>query len=1033
MKLRLILLALLGSLVISSCVQSNPGKTLTVDDIVATLKAVSENNNKYMVTGSIDEGFSGLTYSLNAAEAKDVTLTSKDGKKAFSFEVALKKGLNELKLVADDGTTAGITKTLKQAYDPKALVLSVFPPTPPTNGPTTTVNGVVGPTISTLSYTLNGGAAQTVTFAQDRTFAFDVILNKGDNTIVVTADDAIALTEAAVKTVTVNYNPAALILSVTQPASPTDNATSTVTGFVGNNVTTLNYSLNGAAAQAATIAADKTFSFDVTLSEPSNTIAVTADDDNAATDAVTKTVTVAFAPVGQSMFRVLHTSPDAGNVDVLVDGTVMFQDIAMATLSNYMTVTEGQHRIEVNPTGSVSTVIEQTFDFVAKNQYTLLIEGTMDAQDGADLAAKFLMDNLAPKDGVAQTRVIHAASMVGAVDVYVTLPNATLASVTPFSLDYGQDNTLESSPGKYRVRVTPKGLKRVVYDTGALDFAAGTVQTVIATDATPVQLNVLSPDGMAVLPNVAGQDNGHVSGYVVNRRGGTPVADAVVSVPDMGQLTTTDANGYYKISLPAGYHTVMFSKKGSAGSKVDGLRVEAGKMTRYNTLQAEAYDPYMTTVSPQVTTNVTHGQTFTGSAKDDTFTIELEGTLSQPDANSFYRTIVGIGATAGDSGYLSKYVPRTILTFDGKRSTHTLSAAGFDGETTLHVVVYDQNTNRTEVIRYITLNSKAKGAAPVAPTKVFARAVTLADVAELGTLSTAPSADVFINALQYNDAEAMQELVEAAARANQENAHQRQRLQTQGYLDESVSWVDITFEYAGDKLPTAFEVFRQFENDPEPMLIGRIAAAKAKVKDKQFAFRDSTPGLQSGQKIMYTIDAVSGGKRASAAEGSETKVLKSFEIKIVSPEDGKTFTSVRPVYTMTYTNAADNVVAGVIALDRVQSDSFFVMGNRRFNLTQDAALQRFGGYLNKTGAAIPHRVLEILGGRPLAAHHTYDWQPVAMTTTVDDKGTEDTDDDVITAISVGADFYNLFGVVDLPRFGIKEVPASTFTTGDGTF
>src|SRR5262245_55106815 len=47
--------------------------------------------------------------------------------------------------------------------------------------------------------------------------------------------------------------------------------------------------------------------------------------------------------------RVVHASPDAPNVDVLVDGKSVLTNVPYATASDYLTVTAGTRRIEVRP------------------------------------------------------------------------------------------------------------------------------------------------------------------------------------------------------------------------------------------------------------------------------------------------------------------------------------------------------------------------------------------------------------------------------------------------------------------------------------------------------------------------------------------------------------------------------------------------------------------------------------------------------------------------------------------------------------
>ena len=64
-----------------------------------------------------------------------------------------------------------------------------------------------------------------------------------------------------------------------------------------------------------------------------------------------------MAPNPQASARVAHLSPDAGVVDVWVDGTVVLQDVAFRQFSNYLAVPPGTHRIQVTPANQSNPVV----------------------------------------------------------------------------------------------------------------------------------------------------------------------------------------------------------------------------------------------------------------------------------------------------------------------------------------------------------------------------------------------------------------------------------------------------------------------------------------------------------------------------------------------------------------------------------------------------------------------------------------------------------------------------------------------------
>ena len=86
-----------------------------------------------------------------------------------------------------------------------------------------------------------------------------------------------------------------------------------------------------------------------------------------------------------------------------------------------------------------------------------------------------------------------------------------------------------------------------------------------------------------------------------------------------------------------------------------------------------------------------------------------------------------------------------------------------------------------------------------------------------------------------------------------------------------------------------------------------------------------------------------------------------------------------------------------------------------------------GDQSGATELSIPHNVNGTAVNEELQPFHGYDWQPIAVTSngTVSEEGTIEGEN----AISVGADFFDIFGV----GFGVSDGPVNTFSTGDGSF
>jgi hypothetical protein len=202
------------------------------------------------------------------------------------------------------------------------------------------------------------------------------------------------------------------------------------------------------------------------------TTACSDDDDNT-------------GPDGEARVRVVHASPDAPDVDVLVDDAEVVGDVSYLTASDYLEVPAGDHNLKVNAAGTTTTVIDEDVSLVDGTDYTVIASGLLAAIEPIVLED----DNSPPAAGTARVRAIHGAPSAAAVDVYVTAPDVDLEAELPTlgNVEFGDvADYIEAPVGDYQVRVTPAGTKTVVIDSGTLTLESGQVRTAIAVD---------SPDG----------------------------------------------------------------------------------------------------------------------------------------------------------------------------------------------------------------------------------------------------------------------------------------------------------------------------------------------------------------------------------------------------------------------------------------------------------------------------------------------------------------------------------------------------------
>lgn len=185
-------------------------------------------------------------------------------------------------------------------------------------------------------------------------------------------------------------------------------------------------------------------------------------------------------PDRTARLRIVHASPNAPAVDILVDEDRVLQGVPYRNASAFFfPVRAGERRIRVNATGTNNSVIDATATLDAQSSYTVLATGLL-----ATIAPVIAPDDLtAPAAGQVKVRVIHAAPAAAGVDVYVTAPGAPLTGPVLTNVPFrAVSGYLVVPAGTYQIRVTPTGTTTVAIDA-TVTFVAGQIRTVVATDA----------------------------------------------------------------------------------------------------------------------------------------------------------------------------------------------------------------------------------------------------------------------------------------------------------------------------------------------------------------------------------------------------------------------------------------------------------------------------------------------------------------------------------------------------------------------
>jgi hypothetical protein len=98
------------------------------------------------------------------------------------------------------------------------------------------------------------------------------------------------------------------------------------------------------------------------------------------------------APAGQARVRVIHAAPDAGPVDILVNGAVVLSNVSFGAISSYLTLPAGSYNVQVNAAGTSNTAIQATLAVSAGANYSAVAIGSVKTSPTNPLALKVLTD-----------------------------------------------------------------------------------------------------------------------------------------------------------------------------------------------------------------------------------------------------------------------------------------------------------------------------------------------------------------------------------------------------------------------------------------------------------------------------------------------------------------------------------------------------------------------------------------------------------------------------------------------------------------
>lgn len=205
---------------------------------------------------------------------------------------------------------------------------------------------------------------------------------------------------------------------------------------------------------------------------------------------------------GTSYLRVLHASPDAPNVDVLIDGEAVLTDVAYQQGSGYLELEDGQREVSLRVHGTDTIALSANLTLNEDGYYSAIAQNLV-----ASLELEVLDDTERYGNGTTDVTVVHASPTAGNVDVYVTADGADLPTMATLSnVPFDANATLaEIASADYQVRITANESTTVLYDSGTLPISADVTAVAVNAQqgAAPVTLLAWSSSVTPVLDNTA--------------------------------------------------------------------------------------------------------------------------------------------------------------------------------------------------------------------------------------------------------------------------------------------------------------------------------------------------------------------------------------------------------------------------------------------------------------------------------------------------------------------------------------------------
>lgn len=185
--------------------------------------------------------------------------------------------------------------------------------------------------------------------------------------------------------------------------------------------------------------------------------------------------------------RFLQASPDAPQVNLLVEGHSVATGLGYMNATGYVSLRSGSQHVQVVPVSGGSPILDTSVNIVSSGNQTLILTGP-----AASTQSLLLTDGgTTATTGDGNVRVVNASRTSGAPDVYIVPAGSSIAGISPTvaNLAFNTSTGYQLVPvGAYEVILTTPKTKNAFLDTGSINLAGGGNQTVVVLDGPSGQV-----------------------------------------------------------------------------------------------------------------------------------------------------------------------------------------------------------------------------------------------------------------------------------------------------------------------------------------------------------------------------------------------------------------------------------------------------------------------------------------------------------------------------------------------------------------